>query len=475
MRRLFPPLLALAALAWAFIGLGARPLAVPSEARYAEAAREMLELGDAWTPHYGGRPHLTKPPGTYWAIAGGIVLFGPTPWGVRAAAGLAFAAWILAAFGIARLYTGTREGGVFAALCLATAPMAYIGSSVSTSDVFLASCTGLALFLLARALAEPELRRRSMRLFWTLLGVGMFIKGPPALLPLVGLAFAWSFRVRPRRGERPFDPLGLALFLFVGLGWYVGQFLADPQGFALVAWRETVERVSSENLRRNGPVYMPLATLFVGTLPWIFWLLAGQGPRRDASRPIGRMLTSFALAGLLVFTLSASRMPLYTMPLTIAVCVLAGARVAASWGRGVGRRALVAACGLVIATGLLAARLGGDALPAYPHEEKLARAVEERRLSPGERVLLLQIVPAPGLRFALDGALDRVALTRSDRRRVHELDRPAALLRIAKAPRGLVAVGPAQAFDRLPAWVEIEDPVTADEERGMVVARLKLR
>jgi 4-amino-4-deoxy-L-arabinose transferase-like glycosyltransferase len=410
-------------------------------------------------------------------VAAGLATIGKTPWGVRAGAGLAFTLWILSALLIGRLYTGTQRGALFAGLCLATAPMAYVGSSVSTSDVFLSATSGLALLALATALAHPERRRLAMRVFWLVLGVGMFIKGPPALFPLVGLVFAWRVRVRPSRGEGLFDPIGLLLFAFVGLGWYVGRIVVDPQGFAVIAWRETVERVSSESLRRNGPVWMALVTLLLGTLPWSPWLLVRQGgeSRPEGSRAIARMLGSFAWAGLIVFTLSASRMPLYTMPLTISVSVLAGARVAESWGRGGWRRALVASCVLVTALGLLAARLGGDGLSAYRHEQGLADAVEELRQGANERVLLLQVVPAPGLRFALDGTLDRVALTRTDWRADHELDRPEMLQRLAKSPRGLVAVGPERAFERLPEWVAIEEAVEVEKARGMVVARLRIR
>ena len=68
------PLLVVAALSWSLLFLGTRPLADPDEGRYGEASREMLVARHPWYPTLGGRPHLTKPPLTYWISATGMKL-----------------------------------------------------------------------------------------------------------------------------------------------------------------------------------------------------------------------------------------------------------------------------------------------------------------------------------------------------------------------------------------------------------------
>ena len=51
------------------VGLGGSGRLTYHEAFVAQAAREMLDGGDALTPHVGGRPWLEKPPLAVWLTA----------------------------------------------------------------------------------------------------------------------------------------------------------------------------------------------------------------------------------------------------------------------------------------------------------------------------------------------------------------------------------------------------------------------
>ena len=82
--------LILAAAVLVFSGFWVLPVSDPSEARYAEVAREMAAGGDWLVPHAMGKPHLTKPPLTYWAAAASIAAFGPRAWAARLPVALAF-------------------------------------------------------------------------------------------------------------------------------------------------------------------------------------------------------------------------------------------------------------------------------------------------------------------------------------------------------------------------------------------------
>src|SRR4030095_16966575 len=66
-----------------FAFIGTRGLWEPDEGRYAESAREMLVSGDFMTPHLRAQAHFTKPPMTYWLIAGSMAVLGPTEIAVR--------------------------------------------------------------------------------------------------------------------------------------------------------------------------------------------------------------------------------------------------------------------------------------------------------------------------------------------------------------------------------------------------------
>ena len=60
------------------------PLTDPTEARYAEIARKMVETGNWITPQFDyGVPFWAKPPLHTWLSAAGIAVLGPTPFAAR--------------------------------------------------------------------------------------------------------------------------------------------------------------------------------------------------------------------------------------------------------------------------------------------------------------------------------------------------------------------------------------------------------
>jgi 4-amino-4-deoxy-L-arabinose transferase len=474
----FVALATIAALAWSFFLLGAHPIATPSEARYAQTAREMIEDDSLLVPQLFGRPHLTKPPGAYWAIGAGIAAFGRDAWAVRAALGLAFAGTIVAAGVIGGAATGRRRDALWAGIALATAPLAYVGGSIATTDGFLAAAEAVALAAGAVALVAPERRRSAVRLMWAALGAAMLVKGPVGLLPLAGVLAAWRLRVAPDRRDRLADPLALGAFALLGLVWYGVVFAQDPSRVSIVR-TEIWDRLTTNALRRNSPAWVPLALLVVGTLPWAPFLVFGRrrAVERGRHAAVARMLVVFVLAGLALFTLSQSRQPIYVVPLTIGVAALAGLHVAAwSDGRRV-RAALVAGLVAVTAVGLVALRAAGASVENYPSREELVAAVERRLDAEDETVYLLQIVPDPGLAFGLEGRVLRVAMEEYDEgfSASYELTRAEFFDRLANAGAdGLVAVAPPRTFQGLPSWIERERAVF-DQRSLLWASRLRVR
>src|SRR5215813_6544548 len=66
-----------------YLPLGARALWDPGEGRYAEIAREMLELKDWLVPHLNYTFFFDKPPLMYWLTALSTALFGPGEFATR--------------------------------------------------------------------------------------------------------------------------------------------------------------------------------------------------------------------------------------------------------------------------------------------------------------------------------------------------------------------------------------------------------
>jgi 4-amino-4-deoxy-L-arabinose transferase len=456
-------LLVLAALSWSVLFLGTRPLTDPDEGRYGEASREMLVARHPWYPTLGGRPHLTKPPLTYWLSATGMALFGQNEWGARAGQALAFSTWIVAAWAVGRRWGGNERAGTGAALALATSLLPYAAASVLSTDAVLAAADGVAIACAARALTDPAPRCRAVRWMWLALGVAFLAKGPPGLLPLAGVALAWPLRAGPRPGERWIDALSVAVFTVVGLGWYVVMVVDDPARLRMFLGEEVVDRLFTNRFEREGPVWLPLLTLVGGALPWTPWGIAAlsRPPAVDGGRALHRLLGGWILAGLVVFTFSRSRLPFYTVPLVFGLAVPAGALVAerfAAWTPG--RRA-AGVVGLVVVAVLLAElrREPERYSSSVRHSADVAVAARAERdalgAGPDTPVVMLQGRHPPGLAFYLRRPILTTRMNRRDERYSPDLSRAELTAWLAAHGGRAVAIGEAAAFGKLPEGIRI--------------------
>ena len=61
-------------------------------------AREMVETGDWFTPHYNNLTYLDKPPVYFWMVASSFTLFGPSEWSARLPGALLGLATVLLAW-----------------------------------------------------------------------------------------------------------------------------------------------------------------------------------------------------------------------------------------------------------------------------------------------------------------------------------------------------------------------------------------
>ncbi len=348
-------LLTVFALVVAFAFQGTRGLYDPSEGRYAEAAREMRATGNYLEPTLAHHPHWTKPPLTYWTIAGGLAVAGNNTWGVRAFSALAFVITTLAVAGTAATLWGGQPG--FAAgLIYLSSLFPVVGASVATADTLLAMWTALALLAYVRAwrAARPVAWTRIM---WLMFGMAFFTKGPPALLPLLALVV---FHFTARRPFRLLDISSLMLFVVSAFWWYGLVIARHHELLGYFVGKEIVARNTSGAFHRNahwwGPVVVYGPVLLVGSGVWTIdavraALTRGLGTPRGLWRALsargsaGSLLLIWVLLPLAVFALSRSRLPLYLLPLYGAIAIAIG-RVTAS-SKMLPRRALLSVCLLV--------------------------------------------------------------------------------------------------------------------------------
>jgi 4-amino-4-deoxy-L-arabinose transferase-like glycosyltransferase len=351
--------------------LGAVPFDDPGEGQHAEIAREIALSGDWLTLRLAGVRYFDKPPLLYWLIAAGFKSFGVSEWAARLPAVLGAAAAVAGTTLLGARLLGPGPGVLAGAALLSCALFAAFGRYVRPETLFVAAIqwgfTGVLLGLGGSGAAPLTSSPRSRR--WAVvgcaaLGVAALTKDVVGLAgPLAAIALALVLAGRLRPIGRWLPAPGLAALLVLGLGWYALASMRNP-GFL---WYTVVDNhvLNAVQLRRFPDEDVPLSSLEfllvagLGAFPWTIPALleVGQLVRRRAWRIAEDIpwvaLALWAVALVLVFTLSAFKLPHYGLPAYPAVALLA----ARWWSRRDGRDRRPALCHLAMFA-LLAAILG---------------------------------------------------------------------------------------------------------------------
>ena len=343
------------------------------ESRFAQATKQMIQSGDYVRIMNGKAARNRKPVGIYWlqapfALAARAVE-GPASnpiWPYRLPSLLGAIAAVLATFETALALTADRRAAILAGGMLASCVILTVEAHIAKTDAALLGATTWAMAMLARAWMGKTLGAAEAAVFWLALGLGILIKGPIA--PLVAGLCALTLSLwRPAPHWRWLHALrpawGIPLMALVVLPWFVaiqlathGAFLAQSVGGDLASkvagGSETHGGLPGEHL-----LLLPLLA-FPSSLA-VFAAFPGAWAARTA--PATRFLLAWIMPSWLVFELTPTKLPHYTLPLYPALFILA-----ASWHlgsvRAVPSRVLSALSrgGLCMASALLGA--GGLAL-----------------------------------------------------------------------------------------------------------------
>lgn len=312
---------------------GSRGLYDRDETRYSECAREMLITGSWLIPLRDFKPHLTKPPLTYWAIGVSLKTFGINEWGARIPNAVAFSVTVLLVGLIGAGLFGERYGPWSSVIYL-TSIVPFAASNIVTTDTILVMWEVAAVWAFLKAFqAETKARTRMwfaiMALFW---GLGFLTKGP-AIFPVAApLGLFWLFK---RRHFRVF-PAGFAvifIFLVTGLSWYVIVWKQYPWAMDLIIKEQVTGRLFYDMFHRNSawyaPFYIYLPMVLFGCLPWAFgWIgivrrylghrtlraALNQAKNAISREPEWLFIFLWWLVPLLIFCVAKSRLPLYILP-----------------------------------------------------------------------------------------------------------------------------------------------------------------
>jgi 4-amino-4-deoxy-L-arabinose transferase-like glycosyltransferase len=339
-------------------GLGRAPFDDPGEGQHAEIAREML--GGSWlTPRLNGVRYFDKPPLLYWLTGISFSLFGLTEGAARLAPLLGALLAVAATAVLGARLLGPAGGALAGLALLSCALFAAFARYVRPESLFVAAMawgfTGLLVHMRGPnslnplASPAPAARQAGPRTpptadarsgaAWALLGcaalgVAALAKDPLGLIgPLAAIAVAAGLagRLRPVRAWLP--PLGVALLVIIGFGWYVVAALTEPA----FLWYTVVDNhlLNVARMRQFPDEDVPLSALefltaaSFGAFPWIVAaavavgaLIRGRAWRDPAELP-WVALALWMVGVLALFTISPFKLPHYGLPAYPALALLA--------------------------------------------------------------------------------------------------------------------------------------------------------
>lgn len=320
---------------------GSRGLWGPDEGRYVDAALQMMDSGNYMVPAYSpAELNFSKPPLTYWVVAGSMQLFGRNTWAARLPDSLAYLATLLILFAMGRKACPDKPW--LAPLVYATSIFTFFTSNIISTDVLLTLAESLAAlgFMMFAWPESASQTRHGRLLMWLGLGLAFLTKGPPGLLPLLAIIAFIALCDGWRAVGRLFAPAGLLVFLVVGFTWYVLVISRYSGLLHYFIHDEVYGRIfTNMYVRHSGSfgwivVYAPV--LILGTLPW--WGGAVRTVRDAASpsrwrvwreqRSVQLFLLLWLILPFVIFCLAKSRLPLYLLPLFLPLALLVAARMA---------------------------------------------------------------------------------------------------------------------------------------------------
>lgn len=324
-------------------GLGDMGLTDRDEGSNAGAAREMLETGDWVSPTLNYEPRYAKPALSYWIIAGTYALFGVNDVTAR----LPSAMFGLALLALHYLFLH-RVLGPALAFCgsfILLLNVEFVGiHRLVLTDPELVFFATLATYGFWLGFCDTDRDRRFLWLFYIGMALGTLAKGPLGILvPLLGIVpyLTLTRQWKPYFAEgRPL--LGWTLCLLIAAPWYLAMLAIHGADYAAAAQANTAGRFANPMEGHGGTLLFYIPILLFGFFPWSGLLPAAlwqplkewksfRAGTADARGEQGLLLfcALWVCAIFLFFTISATRLPHYVLPLYPAASLL----VAVLWSR----------------------------------------------------------------------------------------------------------------------------------------------
>jgi 4-amino-4-deoxy-L-arabinose transferase-like glycosyltransferase len=325
------------------LGLADVGLTDRDEGSNAGAAREMLETGDWISPTLNDEPRYAKPAGTYWITAGIYALFGVNDFTAR----LQSVAFGLALLVLQYLFLHHLRGPAlaFCGSLVLLLNVEFVGiHRMVLTDPALVFFTTLAAYAFWLGFCDSNRNPRVLWLFYLGMALGTLAKGPVGILiPLLGIV---PYLTLTRQWKRYFAEgrslLGWTLCVLIAAPWYLVMLSIHGADYVAAAQANTTGRFSNPMEGHGGTLLFYFPVLLFGFFPWSGLLPAALWQslkewkvfRTGTADPRGEdgllLFCALWVSGILLFfTISATRLPHYVLPLYPPAALL----VAVLWSR----------------------------------------------------------------------------------------------------------------------------------------------
>jgi 4-amino-4-deoxy-L-arabinose transferase-like glycosyltransferase len=332
-----PLLAALVALVAGLPGLMAMPVLDRDEARFAQASAQMIESGDFVSIDFQAKPRSKKPVGIYWMQAAAVKALSGVetreiwPYRLPSLLGAMIAA-AACAWGAAGFFGG-RRGFVAGAILGATLILS-TEAFIAKTDAMMAASITLAMAALGRIHASSKGGERAgaptKALFWLGLAVSILVKGPIGpMVVVLSLLALWAWERRLPWFKDLGWTWGIALVALIVGPWALAITVTTDGGFWTGAiGGDMLSKLNEAGQESHGapPGYHTLLApllIFPATLLLPAALAYGWTCR---DRPGVRFALCWLIPAWIVFEISPTKLPHYTLPLYGALAwLIAGA------------------------------------------------------------------------------------------------------------------------------------------------------
>lgn len=310
-------------------GLGTGTLWDQDEAKYTHIARQILHTGDLLTMHYNGRAWFVHPPLYLWLVAATGLLFGFSEFTARIWSAIFGVIGIYATYLLGRMLF-TPRAALLGAIVLMTMLEYFVMSRLAIFDVPLVAFMLLATYAFMRGVLEDRPASFVWAAVWA--GLGTLTKGPIALiLPALALVAFFGLRRSLPWRRIPWITAG-AIYLLVGLSWYLVEWRIHGRGFITTAvGYYLLNRFFGVVESQSGPWWYYAPVFGVGAFPWTAFLVAMVPYLAPRWREHDGSLLVLLWCGVTVgfYSIAGTKLPNYVLP----VYPLAALGIGSLWDR----------------------------------------------------------------------------------------------------------------------------------------------